>query len=187
MQKTPPASKLYAPSGSSSALKLCIRPSTPLALLHVLELNHNAKKKNPIAQGLEAAFERGEVSSWVDFFRRGAVTPVYHDRFPKLSEELRDALANGDETAANLLSMLNKVHRSRLGCCWAGARCALDAGRGPKLPSPPVEIGVVAWFSPLSPVACLQAGVGVPPGVKNVSWRANTGRSCVRAQAGGSR
>lgn len=60
-------------------------------------------------QGLEAAFERGEVSSWVDFFRRGALTPLYHDRFPKLSEEMREALVNGDEAAANLLSVLNKV------------------------------------------------------------------------------
>lgn len=60
-------------------------------------------------QGLETAFERGEVSSWIDFFRRGALTPLYHDRFPKLSEELREALANGDEAAANLLSALNKV------------------------------------------------------------------------------
>lgn len=60
-------------------------------------------------QGLETAFERGEVSSWIDFFRRGALTPLYHDRFPKLSEELREALANGDEAAANLLSVLNKV------------------------------------------------------------------------------
>ena len=61
------------------------------------------------SQGLETAFERGEVSSWIDFFRRGALTPLYHDRFPKLSEELREALANGDEAAANLLSALNKV------------------------------------------------------------------------------
>eukprot|EP00752_Nemacystus_decipiens_P015636 g13953.t1 len=59
-------------------------------------------------RGLETAFERGEVSSWIDFFRRGALTPLYHDRFPKLSEELREALAHGDEAAANLLSALNK-------------------------------------------------------------------------------
>eukprot|EP00903_Cladosiphon_okamuranus_P010401 g9839.t1 len=59
-------------------------------------------------QRLETAFERGEVSSWTHFFRRGALTPLYHDRFPKLSEELREALANGDEAAANLLSALSK-------------------------------------------------------------------------------
>lgn len=82
------------------------QPHTSLALsLH--HLWHTLTTHT--TQGLETAFERGEVSSWIDFFRRGALTPLYHDRFPKLSEELREALANGDEAAANLLSALNKV------------------------------------------------------------------------------
>ncbi|CAM9574282.1 unnamed protein product [Scytosiphon promiscuus] len=56
----------------------------------------------------KAAFERGEVSSWIDFFRRGTFSPLYHDRFPKLAEELREVLTHGDEAAANLISALNK-------------------------------------------------------------------------------
>ncbi|CAM9541824.1 unnamed protein product, partial [Ectocarpus sp. 12 AP-2014] len=56
----------------------------------------------------KAAFERGEISSWIDFFRQGALTPLYHDRFPTLSEDLREAFSDGDEAAANLLSTLNK-------------------------------------------------------------------------------
>lgn len=59
---------------------------------------------------MEAAFERGDVSDWVEFFRQGALTPLYHDRFPKLTEELRETLLNGDEAAANLLSVLDKVY-----------------------------------------------------------------------------
>lgn len=60
---------------------------------------------------MEAAFERGDVSDWVEFFRQGALTPLCHDRFPKLTEELRETLSNGDEAAANLLSVLDKVPR----------------------------------------------------------------------------
>lgn len=59
---------------------------------------------------MEAAFERGDVSDWVEFFRQGALTPLCHDRFPKLTEELRETLLNGDEAAANLLSVLDKVY-----------------------------------------------------------------------------
>lgn len=66
-------------------------------------------------QGLEAAFEKGEVSSWIEFFRRGSLTPLYHDRFPQLSEELRVVLAEGDEAAADLVTALDKVCLSHIG------------------------------------------------------------------------
>lgn len=61
---------------------------------------------------MEAAFERGDISDWVEFFRQGALTPLCHDRFPKLTEELRESLSHGDEAAANLLSVLDKVPRT---------------------------------------------------------------------------
>lgn len=38
------------------------------------------------------------------------MTPIYHDRFAKLTEELREALADGDEVAAELLTVLDKVY-----------------------------------------------------------------------------
>ena len=68
-------------------------------------------------QDMEAAFERGEISDWVEFFRRGALTPLCHDRFPKLTEELREALLSGDEAAANLLSVLDKVRKKKKKRC----------------------------------------------------------------------
>lgn len=61
-------------------------------------------------QNLKVAFDNGEVTSWIDFFRRAAFTPLYHDRFPKLAEDLREVLVDGDEAAADLLSELDKVH-----------------------------------------------------------------------------
>lgn len=58
---------------------------------------------------LENAFKGGDVLDWVEFFRQESFTPLYHDRFPQLVEELRNLLARADETAADLIATLDKV------------------------------------------------------------------------------
>lgn len=117
----------------------------------------------------------------MDFFRRGGLTPVYHDRFPKLSEELRDTLANGDETAANLLSMLNKVCVEYVTCC--GLLLGGCPVRSSSRPGGP-------WTQAASKagrnrrgalrsrrVVRFETGVDVLSGAKKGFWRTNTGRS----------
>lgn len=61
------------------------------------------------AKNLESTFERGDISSWMEFFQRTCFSPLYHDRFPQLVGELRAALTSGDETVADLLAALDKV------------------------------------------------------------------------------
>lgn len=71
-----------------------------------------------LSQNLEAAFENGEVSDLIEFFRQDALTPLCHHRFPELIETLRESMADGDDWVADLLATLDKV----MGCSWSKER-----------------------------------------------------------------